>query len=106
IGEASTSLSVQSAQINLKGTPRRPLSDHYGVRVQFAYHKNQEPQGQTRDSYNWRKETTVRYLTQAIQTLKNEEFEGFEAYTAVLANYRDQLIHGDGPFAEYFEKFH
>lgn len=103
IGEAQSSLFVQSAAINLKGTPRKPLSDHYGVKIEFGYKKNLIPQ--TRDSQNMRRETAVLYISQALRVLEKEKKAEFKPYQEKLTQYRDQLFSGEGTFSNYFEKF-
>ncbi|MNJ94643.1 Endonuclease/Exonuclease/phosphatase family protein [compost metagenome] len=103
VGASETNLVVKSAQINLRGTPGQPLSDHYGVRIDFEFKK--ERLAQDRDTQNIRRETAAMYLNRALKVLEEENLKAFRPYIAKIKILRSQLMSGEGEFAEYFEKF-
>lgn len=102
VGESATVLNPIDGRINMKGTERRPLSDHFGVRIQFSL-----VQPQTAMDFltlELQKKKTVQVLLQASEVLKREKGNEFAPYKKQIKNLVTQLNENQGPFAEYFAK--
>lgn len=103
VSTADTHLKVLDGEINLRGTPRKPLSDHYGLRIQFAV----EPKKTVVDSslINKRRAYAIQLLKRTEQILSAESKAEFKAYSQKAQNLRTQLESHQGLFNTYFEKF-
>lgn len=103
IGGAATNLKVIDGNINLTGTPRNPLSDHYGLRVHFTL-QPKEAQLDPR-TVEQRRILVLRMLEQMETILKVESKREFTAYLQRVRDLRTQLALRQGAFFKYFESF-
>ncbi len=103
IGQASTTLKVENGQVNMRGTPRKPWSDHFGVRVHFSV----LPETRTVQEYilNQRRDQTIRMLTDIQVYLKKQEPLEFIPYVVTVEDMIKQLKTRRGVFNQYFEKY-
>jgi endonuclease/exonuclease/phosphatase family metal-dependent hydrolase len=101
-GNAGSYLSVETGAINLRGTPRSSLSDHYGVRVDFLIKQGRG--SLTPEEYSLRKERAFVALTQVEGILKAVQRKDFDPYKEFVQNLKSQLSLSQGPFAEYLAK--
>lgn len=103
VGQARTTLKVENGQVNMQGTPRKPWSDHFGVRVNFSV----VPEVRTVDEniVNQRRDQTIRMLTEIQVYLKKQEPLEFVAYVSTVEDMIKQLKTRSGGFNQYFEKY-
>jgi endonuclease/exonuclease/phosphatase family metal-dependent hydrolase len=72
------SLETQSSEINLRGSPREPLSDHFGVRTLFGWAEREERQLDPREPLaQERVERAIASLSQAADLLNRRRGSGF-----------------------------
>lgn len=103
VGYASTTLRVEHGQVNMRGTPRSPWSDHFGVRVNFSV----VPEVQVSPVFvtEQRRDQTVRMLTDISAYLKKQEAPEFKSYALIAEEMIKQLKTRRGVFNLYFEKY-
>jgi endonuclease/exonuclease/phosphatase family metal-dependent hydrolase len=102
VGSTNSELKVIDGTVNLRGTAKNPLSDHYGLRIQFSL----EPKMMTLDflTQELRRQKAVDVLTKAAHVLKSEKGAEFEPYKKELLQLVSQLQNHQGVFADYFSK--
>jgi len=102
VGSTSSELKVIDGRVNLRGTAKNPLSDHYGLRIQFVL----EPKTMTLDflTQEMRRQKAVDVLTKAAHILKSEKGAEFAPYKKELLQLVSQLQNHQGIFADYFAK--
>ena len=102
VGTAPTELKVVGGDINLRGTARSPLSDHYGLRIQFSL----EPAQASVNFFEQeeRRQRAIAVLTSAALILKDEKRVEFDLYKNELLSLAQQLETRQGVFADYFMK--
>lgn len=103
ISEASTKLKPLDGDINLRGTPRKPLSDHFGLRVDFSV----EPGQVSADAptIEGRRNYALQLLARMETVLGKEKSQDFAPALKKARMLRDQLEKRSGAFNDYFEKF-
>ncbi len=103
VGGGTTHLKALDGNINLRGTPRKPLSDHYGLRIQFAVEPSKtETDKATMDQ---RRNLALQLFARIEQILGAEKKKEFAVYLEKARSLRGQLESRQGSFNEYFEKF-
>lgn len=104
VGKSETSLKVLEGQVNMRGTPRKPLSDHYGVRVEFSV----EPEKSilASEDLEARRLQALEVFAVAGHLLKQQKEAEFQPYLVLLQDLAQQLKKRSGTFNAYFEKFH
>ncbi|QDK46000.1 hypothetical protein DOM22_12975 [Bdellovibrio sp. ZAP7] len=103
-GGADTRIKATAGEINMRGPLRDPLSDHYGLRVQF----NLEQGGSTltAEQMYQRRESVMMLLTQATQILVDENDErDLKDYIAALKTLKNQMATQQGVFFKYFSLY-
>jgi endonuclease/exonuclease/phosphatase family metal-dependent hydrolase len=102
VGSTDSELKVIDGRVNLRGTPKNPLSDHYGLRIQFVL----EPKTVQLDFLvqEMRRQKAIDILTNAAHILKAEKGDEFAPYKAELLQLVSQLQNHQGVFADYFIK--
>lgn len=102
VSSTNTELKVIDGNVNLRGTPKNPLSDHYGLRIQFVL----EPKMMALDflTQELRRQKAMDVLTNAAQILNAEKGAEFEPYKKELLSLVNQLENHQGIFADYFYK--
>lgn len=103
IGESSTTLRVESGEVNMRGTQREPLSDHYGVRVQFSVDPNRSSTNEL--GLELRKSYALQNLAKAERLLAQQEEPEFRPYVQLLKELQSQLQGKSGEFYRYFVNF-
>lgn len=103
IGTANSSLNVLSGEVNMRGTPRRPLSDHYGVRIDFSVN----PKTLTTDAQvmELRRQQALRLLFRAEEIFFQQKAPEFLPYQERARALREQLQSRRGDFHSYFTRF-
>lgn len=102
VGSAETELKVVNGKVNLRGTPKNPLSDHYGLRIEFVLApKNPQVDFLTQEL---RRQKAMNVLTQAAKILSHEKGDEFAPYKKELLQLVKQLESHQGVFADYFAK--
>ncbi|MNL33179.1 hypothetical protein D3C87_1550740 [compost metagenome] len=86
----------------MRGTTKNPLSDHYGLRIQFVL----EPKTVALDflTQEMRRQKAIGILTNAARILKTEKGSEFDPYKKELLQLVSQLQNHQGVFADYFSK--
>lgn len=103
VGRATTHLRAYDGEINLRGTPRKPLSDHFGLRVQFSVEPAQvQP---VRSVIEDRRVEALSLLTQMETILGKEKKKGFAEYAMKVRALKNQLQNRQGDFNQYFESY-
>lgn len=103
IGGADTTLQVNEGQVNMRGTPRRPWSDHFGVRVDFSVVPGKEPlRGKALEV---RRGRALEVLETVRGLLKSQKRPEFKPYAELVQEMTRQLTEGSGAFNSYFESF-
>lgn len=104
ISDRQTRLKVIDGRVNLRGTPQRPLSDHYGVQMHFTL----EPAVNifSEQVFESRKMKTLEVIEVARRILQTQSGPEFQAYSEQLTNMTQQLRARRGPYFEYFVRFH
>lgn len=102
VGSTETELKVVSGDVNMRGTLKNPLSDHYGVRIEFVLApKNPQMDFLTQEL---RRQKAMTILTRAAKVLSAEKGEEFAPYKKELLQLVQQLENHQGIFADYFYK--
>lgn len=104
VGGSATHLHPLDGSINMRGTPRHPLSDHYGLRINFAM----EPSSNAVDSNSLEQRRTeaLKLFDQIIQILSSQKKQAdFAPALQKARDYQAQLATRQGEFNSYFEKF-
>nr|WP_295905974.1 endonuclease/exonuclease/phosphatase family protein [uncultured Bdellovibrio sp.] len=103
VGESGTTLKATEGQVNMRGSPREPWSDHYGVRVELSV----EPETSqiTEKALEVRRTDTIEMLAVAEYILKEERGDEFKPYITLVQQLSGQLKNRTGDFNSYFEKF-
>lgn len=104
VGKSETSLKVLDGQVNMRGTPRKPWSDHYGVRVEFSLES--EKSVVAAEVLEARRRQALEVFAVAEQILKQQKETEFQPYLRLLQDLSNQLKSRSGTFNTYFEKFH
>jgi endonuclease/exonuclease/phosphatase family metal-dependent hydrolase len=102
VGSATSELKVVDGKVNLRGTTKNPLSDHYGLRIQFAL----EPKPASIDflTQELRRQKAINVLANAAKILREEKGAEFAPYKKELLFLVSQLQNHQGIFADYFSK--
>lgn len=103
VGQVDTTLKVENGQVNMRGTPRKPWSDHFGLRINFSV----LPEMRTidEDVLSQRRDQTIRMLTDIQAYLKKQEPLDFVPYVSTIEDMIKQLKTRRGVFNQYFEKY-
>lgn len=102
VGDSPTRLRVEDGRVNMRGTPRRPLSDHFGVRVQFSVLPSAESIKELKLA---RLEKTLQTLRQAEALLLEQKGREFAPYLSTLRDLQAQLESRSGRFFDYFSLY-
>lgn len=102
VGEEKSVLKAIDGRINLKGTERRPLSDHYGLRIEFSLQEPELPVDFL--TIELERQKAVQVLLQANEVLKREKGSEFSPYKKQIKELVAQLRNNQGVFADYFAK--
>ncbi|WP_374030076.1 endonuclease/exonuclease/phosphatase family protein [Bdellovibrio bacteriovorus] len=103
VGESATTLKAIEGQVNMRGTPRKPWSDHYGVRVNFSVEPAKS--ALTSEQTEARRIEAIETLAVAAHILKKEKGEEFRLYLKALEELSAQLKARSGKFNAYFESY-
>lgn len=103
VGESQSTLKVLSSQVNMRGTPRRPLSDHFGVRTQFSIDPVKAEV--TTAQIEMRRQKALEVLDETQRIFSGPDAKKFEDYRNLVLEMQMQLQAGGGSFYEYFMKF-
>jgi|GEM_PF-1631217 len=103
VGESGTTLKAVEGEVNMRGSPRKPWSDHFGVRVQFSVEP--ETSAINADALEKRRTQAIEALAVADYILKQETGPEFGPYQTLVNNLAQQLKNRQGDFNTYFEKF-
>ncbi|HEY8270301.1 MAG TPA: hypothetical protein VIG33_05390 [Pseudobdellovibrionaceae bacterium] len=103
IGGDATQLKPFDGSINLGGTPRKPLSDHYGLRVHFAVESIKTKADQS--NIEQRRALALRFFAHIDRILGAEKKKEFRVYLQKVRGLRAQLVEHQGAFNTYFELF-
>lgn len=96
-------LQSRSSEINLKGQPNAPLSDHYGVRSQINWNKQTKPELTLLDPIvQARAKNAVAALNRAIQALSNSTSKGLREASQTLRTWQSQF--SSGKYEPVFER--
>lgn len=103
VGGPQTTLRVVAGEVNMRGTPRKPWSDHFGVRIGFSI----EPGEVDMDSraMELRRDRATQVLEKAGDLLKKQGGEEFRPYVSLLQEMMRQLTTRQGAFNAYFESY-
>lgn len=104
IGSSQTQLRAVDGRVNLRGTPQRPLSDHYGVQMHFAL----EPAVSifSEQVYESRKMKTLQVIEVAQSILESQTDAEFQPYKDQLVDMARQLKTRRGPYFDYYARFY
>lgn len=103
VGGGATHLKALDGKINLRGTPDEPLSDHYGLRIDFVL--DAAKTATASEVIEQRRAFALKLLARMEKVLAEEEDEDFTYYQKKARKLRAQLERREGAFNEYFEKF-
>ncbi|KHD87661.1 MAG: hypothetical protein OM95_12990 [Bdellovibrio sp. ArHS] len=103
VGSSGTTLKALEGEVNMRGTPRKPWSDHFGVRVKFSV----EPTTSVVEvgAIEARRTETLETLAVAAYILQQEDAKEFEGYARFINELSGQLKNRQGAFNTYFEKY-
>ncbi|WP_413584614.1 endonuclease/exonuclease/phosphatase family protein [Bdellovibrio sp. HCB274] len=104
VGGANTKLQALAGELNMRGPLRDPLSDHYGVRVQFKL----APGGtDSLTGVQWiqRRDKVLAVLAQAQQILVDYDDRDLEPYIAQLQGFSAQIQTQQGSYYQYFGQY-
>lgn len=103
VGNSGTTLKALEGEVNMRGTPRKPWSDHFGVRVKFSV----EPTTSVTDANDIERRRTEALETLAVASyiLQQEDAKEFEGYAQMINELSTQLKNRQGTFNTYFEKY-
>ncbi|WP_157865699.1 endonuclease/exonuclease/phosphatase family protein [Bdellovibrio bacteriovorus] len=103
VGQSATTLQVLDGQVNMQGTPRRPLSDHYGVRVEFSV----DPKTSETNALGLelRRSYALDNFAKAEKILAAAKEPEFKPYLEALRKMTEQLQTKSGAFWNYFSSF-
>lgn len=103
VGESNTSLKAVEGEVNMRGSPRKPWSDHFGVRVQFSVEP--EKTSLTSEVLESRRTQAIEVLAVADYILKQESGPEFKPYVTLIQQLSNQLKNRKGDFNSYFESY-
>lgn len=103
VGDATTTLRVLDGQVNMQGTPRSPLSDHYGVRVNFSV----DPKTSETNALGMelRRSFALENFKKAEAVLAATKEPEFKPYLEALRKMQQQLQAKSGEFYNFFAKY-
>lgn len=103
VGKSTTTLRPSEGEINMRGTPKKPWSDHYGVRVQFFV----EPEGKAlaKAELEARRDRTLLALKRTESVLASQKEKEFIPYVNMVKGLQADLENRQGDFNSYFESF-
>lgn len=102
ISLTSSDLVAVDGQINLMGNKEDVYSDHYGLRVEFAWQKSQEI---SEEELGQRISYFLKVIDVADKALKTSGNKKFNPYRQRLSDLRLQLLNQQGLFWDYFRFF-
>ncbi len=102
VGDAETSLRVVDGKINLRGTSESPLSDHFGVKIQFALSTVKPDRDYLAEEMD--RAATLKVLKRAQFALVLENDEDLLPYKQEIRDLIEQLETKTGFFAEYLHR--
>lgn len=103
VGASPTCLKAASGQVNMRGTSRKPWSDHFGVRVEFSV----EPEKRiiSERLRGQRRQRTLEFLARVNSILMKQRQGEFRPYVQYVRELSMQLQSRRGAFYSYFESF-
>lgn len=102
-GRAATRLKVQNGDVNMRGSSRSPLSDHFGLRVEFVF--GVEDGVLSSSLLEARRQNALRIFTQARDVLALKNQPAFLPYLTQLQGMIEQLHSRSGSYYLFFESF-
>ena len=98
-GTAETSLKLASAEVNLKGSPKKPLSDHYGIRAYFTVED-----GKSSAELNLsQREQALKSLKKTIEVLDQESGKQWQPYQKLARDLYADLERSGSDFELYLQ---
>lgn len=94
-----STLQASFGEVNMRGTPRKPWSDHFGVRVKFAVHDTAFLP--LRSEQEARLLQTLQVLQDAQNLLMQERSVEFRSFVTLTKDLVSQLQRQQGPFFDY-----
>lgn len=99
-GSANTSLKLSSAEVNLKGSSQKPLSDHYGIRAYFHVENGKAPAAELNPV---QKKLALESLAQAIEILDQESGKQWQPYQNLARDLYADLERSGSSFEFYLK---
>ena len=103
VSQHDTFIVPSAGEINLKGTPSSPLSDHYGLRMQFVLQEHSEEQAPR--LIDDRKDSAVVIFSLVEKILLAERKKEFKPYLEKVQAMQRELQTSQGPFFDYYSRF-
>lgn len=94
-----TTLQATFGEVNMRGTPRQPWSDHFGVRVRLAVHDTALLP--LRSEQEARLQQTLQVLQEAQNLLMQERSAELRSFVTLTKDLANQLQRQQGPFFDY-----
>lgn len=103
VGTSSSSLKPVEGQVNMRGTPRAPWSDHFGVRVELSV----EPSitNISASALKEKRRVALSLLSEVIVQLRLQKEPEFKPYADYAQDLQLQLLNRKGAFNSYFESY-
>lgn len=103
IGGSATTLKAVEGQVNMRGTPRKPWSDHYGIRVEISVEPTKSEL--SKESLEARRTQAIESFAVANYILKKEENKELAPYIQMIEDLSNQLKTHQGSYNTYFENY-
>lgn len=103
IGSGNFEIRPHAGEVNMKGQPQRPWSDHFGVRVNFLWQASVVIEN--RQFLEARRNYFLKVLEVSEKVLSKKSHHEFRDSVATLQTMQSQLTSYRGEFHDYFELF-
>lgn len=102
VGATSSSLVARDATINLRGSSRDTLSDHYGLRINFELKTGYAETDRT--ALDRRREASHALLSKAQAVFKSALLGDLDSYMAQIKTYQAQIEKSEGLISDYLQR--
>lgn len=103
VGESRTQFKILNSFVNMRGTPLRPLSDHFGLRTNFSV--DPEWTVVTESEMQIRLNEAIKVLVETKKVFATQKEPAFIEYHDLVDEMIQGLRQDNGVYNEYFKKF-
>lgn len=103
VSDSKTQFKILNSFVNMRGTPLRPLSDHFGVRTNFSV--DPEWSVLTESQMQIRLNEAIKVLGETKKVLSAQKDFAFKEYSDLVDSMVQGLRQDVGEHNEYFKKF-